>query len=151
MKPGKRTAYLFLSAVLGIAILASIILMYTKGQSSTPSQEPFGYDDFIEKLYSSGAAIEITDQITQPYLSIQGKVVMVNGKEVKVFEYPDAATLEAEASTISSDAGYMGATRVSWNDKPNFYKKGRMLVIYLGSDAEIMRILEGILGKMFAG
>jgi hypothetical protein len=34
---------------------------------------------------------------------------------------------------------------------PHFFKRGRLLVLYLGTDRQILKILHAALGKQFAG
>jgi hypothetical protein len=39
----------------------------------------------------------------------------------------------------------------AWTAPPHLYKSEGLLVIYLGSDAKILQLLAGALGKQFAG
>jgi hypothetical protein len=40
---------------------------------------------------------------------------------------------------------------VSWMDTPHFYKTGKIIVLYVGSDTTVLELLEGVLGPQFAG
>lgn len=96
--------------------------------------------------------------MSQPFFSVQGQVVTVNGENVQVFEYADAATAETEASyttdvihfAIKEDS-ITRALVVDWVAPPHFYKTGRLIVIYIGDDRPLIDLLEGVLGAQFAG
>jgi hypothetical protein len=40
---------------------------------------------------------------------------------------------------------------VSWMATPHFFKKGRILVLYVGDNTETLGLLESVLGAQFAG
>jgi hypothetical protein len=40
---------------------------------------------------------------------------------------------------------------VAWVDTPHFYSAGRIIVLYVGSDEEILVLLEQVLGPQCAG
>lgn len=70
---------------------------------------------------------------------------------VHVFEYSSIGALEADAATISPDGFRIGMSFVDWIASPHFYKNSRVIVNYLGCDAEMMAVLETIVGPKFAG
>jgi hypothetical protein len=59
--------------------------------------------------------------------------------------------MENEASQVSPDGGSIGTSMVIWMDAPHFYKAGHIIVLYVGSDATMLDLLEGALGAQFAG
>jgi len=40
---------------------------------------------------------------------------------------------------------------VHWTDAPHFYRKDRLLVLYVGGSEQVRKALETILGPQFAG
>ena len=40
---------------------------------------------------------------------------------------------------------------ITWIDTPHFYKAGKIIVLYIGSDATVLDLLKGALGPQFAG
>jgi len=36
-------------------------------------------------------------------------------------------------------------------DAPHFYKTGRIIVLYVGSDEQILTLLQSVMGAQFAG
>ncbi len=109
------------------------------------------YDSLVEKLQSAGAAVEEGDELLQPFFSVPAKVIKVNGSDVQVFEYAEAASADEEAAQVSADGFSIGTTMLSWMDTPHFYKSGKLIVLYVGSDAEVLTTLEQALGPQFAG
>lgn len=105
----------------------------------------------ISALEASGATVEIGEPISQVFFSAEGNILKVNDADVQVFEYESAEEMENEASQVSSDGGSIGTSMVTWVDVPHFYKAGRIIVLYVGSDASILDLLEYALGPQFAG
>jgi hypothetical protein len=85
--------------------------------------------------------------------------LLVNGQEVTVFEYAapaladlDAASVSPDGSTFHTGVGPFGSTViVDYIAPPHFYKSGRVIVLYVGQDAGILRLLRQIFGPPFAG
>ena len=110
-----------------------------------------GHVEFVDALRAAGASVEPSEPITQPFFTPEGNILKVNGADVQVFEYESSEAMEAEASQVAPDGGSIGTTMVSWMDVPHFYKADRIIVLYVGSDTEILSLLEEILGPQFAG
>ena len=45
----------------------------------------------------------------------------------------------------------MRVIHVDWIAPPHFYHTGRVIVLYVGSNADLIRLLEATLGPQFAG
>lgn len=105
----------------------------------------------LDALRAAGAEVEIGDAVEQPFFSVKGQIVKVNGADVQVFEYESAEAMEADAGQVASDGGSIGTSMVTWVEAPHFFKTGRLLVLYVGEDAATIKLLEGALGVQFAG
>lgn len=90
----------------------------------------------------------------------QGRAILVNGARVEIYEYDAASASEADAQHISADGttfrwqGLDGSghiVTVDFNAPPHWYKGGRILVLYVGSDTAIEALLVQQLGQPFAG
>ena len=68
-----------------------------------------------------------------------------------VFEYADESATEADAALISPDGGSIGTSMVTWVAAPHFYKIGKLIVLYVGNDSAVIKVLESVLGPQFAG
>lgn len=102
-------------------------------------------------LQAAGLTVETGESVTQPFFTVPGQTIKINGQDVQVFAYDTAQAMEAEASKIAPDASTIGTNMPSWMSDPHFYKLGNMLVLYVGQDQKILDILSGVLGQQFAG
>ena len=123
------------------------------------SNDVMGYDSLIEKLTSSGAEVKPLGDVEAPFFFVAGKEISVNGNDVQIFEHPDAAATDAKAKLISEDGLFIGTqtsegmdlSAVEWGGTPHFYKKGKLIVIYIGDDRKTKDVLTAALGAQFAG
>jgi hypothetical protein len=110
-----------------------------------------GYVELVDALRAAGATVEPSEPVTQVFFTPEGNIIKVNGADVQVFEYESAEDMENEASQVEPDGGSIGTTMVTWMDTPHFYKAGRIIVLYVGSDETVLDLLESTLGPQFAG
>lgn len=102
-------------------------------------------------LQTSGATAEVVDTVIQDFFTPEGSIVMVNGESIQVFEYESPAAMEEEASQVAPDGGSVGTSMMMWVDAPHFYKAGRIIVLYVGSDITVLGLLDDLMGPQFAG
>ena len=105
----------------------------------------------VDALGTTGATIEQGVPIEQIFFTVPGQIVKVNGADVQVFEYESAEAMETEASQVVIDGSSIGTTMVSWVDTPHFFRSGRIIVLYVGSDEAVLDLLEQSIGPQFAG
>jgi membrane-associated protease RseP (regulator of RpoE activity) len=111
----------------------------------------FDLTDLVQELRKQGATVTVGSGVSQAFFSVQGTVLSVNGQDVQAFEYASAAAAEAEAKTVSSDGGTIGTVSVSWVATPHFYRRERVIALYVGDNAGVKTDLERVLGSQFAG
>jgi hypothetical protein len=87
-------------------------------------------------------------------LSVGALRLTVNGENVYVFEYKSADAANGDASTVSTDGSTITGTgracHIDWIGPPRFYKKDRLIVLYVGANQALIRTLDGLLGRPFA-
>jgi hypothetical protein len=105
----------------------------------------------ISKLRAAGASVEVVGEVDQPFLSVTGTMIKIQGEDVQVFQYSSAAEMEAQAALISRDGTAVGTRKIHWIGAPHFFKQGRVLVLYVGQDTQVEKALEAVLGRQFAG
>lgn len=123
------------------------------------SPAPQDYKSFVEHLRRAGFTVKEEEDIEALVSSIKGKTLLVNNDTVQVFEYKKAAVADAEAARISPDGfkvertenGVKTASNLFWIATPHFYKRGRLVVLYLGDDSALRAVIEAALGPQFAG
>ncbi len=124
---------------------------YPGAEAAQPS---VGKDEIlvmIEALQAVGAQVELDGTITQEFFSPLGLIARVNGEDVQVFKYPDAASAQREAESVAPDGSKVGNVSVAWVAAPHFYRFGNLIVLYVGNDEAILQALEKALGAPFAG
>lgn len=144
MKFPKSLILVFLMAVVLAACGAA-------GNTGTPESETataMDYASFVTHLEETGFQVEETGVVSQPFTSAEGKTLTVNGDEMQVFEYSDQSSAEAQVTAFKD---YFDTTMIMWIAPPHFYQTGKIIVLYLGENAEIIQALEAIAGAQFAG
>ncbi|HEX9389366.1 MAG TPA: hypothetical protein VF918_23775 [Anaerolineales bacterium] len=137
-----------------IAFVVSGCANNSKATAPAVTTEPLAMEDkasLISALEASGATVETGEPVSQAFFSPEGSIIKVNGADVQVFEYESVDAMESEASQVAPDGGSIGTTMVSWMDTPHFYKTGRIIVLYVGSDKVVLDLLGKALGPQFAG
>ncbi len=119
------------------------------------SEKVVDYASLIDNLRQAGAVVEPQGEASPYFLSAKCMVVTVNGGNVTVWEYDDAAAADTEAAYISPDGCSINTgTRVvliDWIASPHFYKAGKLIVLYVGENEAVTVVLERVLGPQFAG
>lgn len=109
-----------------------------------------GLDDLIKQLRSAGATVETGDPIQQPFFSVEGKIIKVNGQDIQIFEYADENTRQAESSQISKDGSSIGTNMVNWMEPPHFWAAGKIIALYVGKNQEVIDLVSNIIGPTMA-
>ena len=106
---------------------------------------------FMDALVSAGATVGLEGDIEQPFFSVPGQNITVNGEIVQVLEYLDTVLADAEAAQVSPDGSSVGTSMVSWIGPPHFYRAEQLIVIYVGENQSVIESIETVLGPQFAG
>jgi hypothetical protein len=142
--------------------LSAVLSLFSPAPSSTPqvsatlSTTSLGgtvrdYVSLMDNLRTQGATVNPTGDISQPFFAVDGKTIDVNRENVQVFEYQDENAAEADAAQVAPDGGSIGTTMATWMGTPHFYKKGKLIVLYVGDNKQVMSLLTSALGTQFAG
>lgn len=106
----------------------------------------------IQKLRASGATVALTNErVSQPFFSVRGRIMKINGEAVQVFEYRSPSAANADAKRVSADGSTIGASKPMWMATPHFFKSGKFIVLYVGRNQTILDLLRTSLGEQFAG
>jgi hypothetical protein len=123
------------------------------------SPPPQDYKSFAEYLRRSGFTVKQEEDVEVLFFSVKGRTLLVNNDTVQVFEFKKAAVADAEAARISPDGrnvempedGVKSVSDLFWIATPHFYKRGRLIALYLGDDSVLKTTIEAALGPQFAG
>lgn len=137
-----------IAAILALALLRSCA---AGERPSEPSASEMNLAAFVEGLRGQGASASLGESVSQPFFAVAGRTVTVNGEAVQAFEYPTEAAAQSDAAKVSTDGSSIGGTSVLWVAPPHFFRKGRVIALYLGDSATVLRALNAVLGPQFAG
>lgn len=109
------------------------------------------YVALVDALRALGATVEPAGSIEQPFFPVTGQLLQINGQEVQVFEFETAEAGQATAGTVSATGDSVGTSMLNWVAPPHFYRAGRIIALYVGSDTAVLDLLRQVLGDPFAG
>ena len=139
-------------------VIVAILVLAAYGVGCTSQKPPVSHGgpvtdhvSLVDNLRQAGATVEPAGEVSQPFFAVAGNIIVVNGGDVQVFEYADAAAAEAEAALVSPDGSSVGTSMIGWVASPHFYKAGRLIVLYVGDSEAVTDVLESVLGQQFAG
>lgn len=143
--------YPMLLALLSVLVFA--LSSCGSGATPSPTGAPVVEDQasLLAALQAAGATAEVADSVLQDFFTPEGHIIKVNGQDVQVFEYESAEMMETEAALVAPDGGSVGTSMMMWMDAPHFFKIGRIIVLYVGSDTTVLGLLDQVIGPQFAG
>ena len=150
-----------LAMVLSLAQLAAASVIPGRSASVTVQRHTRGpkparrrasdLDAFVRALRAHGLKVSDAGKVSQPFFTPEGRAFTVGGENVQVFRYPSARAAEAEAKKVDAGGTSVGTSAAMWVGPPHFFKKGRLVVLYVGADAGVLKALVAVLGPQFAG
>ncbi len=150
-----RLNLLYLLLAFGLLLTACSRHVIAGDQPPTAVTEPVAEGDasdaLITALEATGATVEKVGEVQQPFFSVPGQVVSLNGSEVQLFVYADAASAQKEAAQVSPEGTAVGTNMMAWLATPHFYRSGRAIALYVGDNAATLTLLETVFGPQFAG
>ena len=137
------------------ATLCAMAQLFGKVQAGVPfypANPISSADDLVNALIAADITAEVTTEtVSQDFLSVEGQIVMIEGTAVQVYDYAANPFAFAEFEQISPTGTSVGTISISWMNKPHFYRGDYLLVIYVGTDADVLRVLDDVFGAQFAG
>lgn len=152
-RPGKVALGLILGCVSFLGILSC---SEPVGETQSHGGPIADHVSFVDTLRRKGYAVEIVGEIEQPFLRVKGTRLRLRGAnleqpaELQSYDYENAQTAKADADRIGPDGNPKG-TQIDWIAPPHFYLRGRVLVIYIGSEPRVVALLTDLLSPQFAG
>ena len=143
--------FLFLVAAGSTAGDGKLTLPINSQQGKLSTELLMRYTRLVDGLRAAGVSAVPADEVDQPFFSVQGRMIQVSGQDVQVFQYAHVVAASEQAVLVSPDGSAVGTSKLHWIGAPHFYKKGLLLVLYVGDDAKVQKTLEAVLGRQFAG
>ncbi len=133
-----------------------LILMGCSSKQTSGAGTDLTYSNFVHQLHQKGVSTSPTKALNTDFFSGTAYGLVIYSERISVFEYDTNAAMQNDANNISSDGSTIrnqngGSAAVDWIAPPHFYKAGRLLVFYVGSNRYVTTLLQSILGSQFAG
>lgn len=151
-----------------IALLTAVALACTPEVQSHQCGPVRDHVTFVDDLRCLQLRVEPIEQITLPAFSVPATRLSVSGGnlrepvELLSLNYDDTdlgrdarVVTEQDARRISSDGARAslpsGTVVMAYQGPPHLFQRERVIVIYAGSDPEMIATLRDLLGTQFAG
>jgi hypothetical protein len=151
--PGRYQATAELAAVERIPASPVGFTIVAPGQSGRAQD----YAGLVAGLRAAGSPVEETGPVSSPILGGVLRSLRIGTEMLQVHEYASASEAMADAARLSPDGSTYrrGPTgpivNVDWIAPPHIYRSGRIIVVYVGRDTALLRLLEALLGPQIAG
>jgi hypothetical protein len=136
-----------------IGIVALSVLAISCAANPAGPTNGASTDALISALRAQGLSVTVGGMLPQqstPYFSTSARVVVANSATLQVFEYETTAAADRDAAKVSPGGTPIGNVQITWVSSPHFYKSGRVIVTYVGTDSDLLQALEKVLGSPFA-
>lgn len=137
--------------LVAIAVISTLAVACAGGGEIEPADS---YVSLSAALESAG--MSVGDQKENKFLfsdvfSVPGVEITASGQDLLAFEFATIEEAEAQAALVSEDGFGIGLKYIHWIDTPQFFRNGRMIVIYDGSQSLVTDTLITAMGERFAG
>jgi len=106
-------------------------------------------DHLLTSLRAEGLSVEETGQtVRQTFFTVPATLLRVDGADLQVFVYPDSASRQADAATISPDGTSVGTTMITWLAPPHFSGAGTVLTLLLTDDDALAARVERVVTSL---
>ncbi len=144
-----------LVAAVAIPLILIGVYFFTIPLGST--QVPQDTSSLVDILIVIRVPLEMSDdgsvivrEMSQPFFSVDAKIIKMYGEEVQTFEYRTIDDAQNDIDEVTSD-GQFRNVNVIWVGTPHFYRSDRLIILYVGDHVDIIDTLEDLFGPQFAG
>ena len=118
------------------------------------------YVNLVDSLRAVGATVDPAGTRSGSPFAPQTQLLTVNGEDISAYEFGSAEEADAGAEGVSASGssivttfadGTGKSTMVTWVESPHFYKAGKLIVLYVGCDSDVIDVLQETMGPQFAG
>ncbi len=143
-----------IKSVILLILILFLFTMFIGCNSQDKSKGNFNIEEFQSEMKEKNYSFEVKD-VDKDFLPAKRKRIIVGNEALDIYLFSSNKKMESEAKHIDSDgAGYDNGFKsimVEWSSSPHFYKRGKIIVQYVGENEKIISDLKDILGEQFAG
>lgn len=137
-----------------LILLLLIFTIFIGCSNKQNSKNTFDIEQFANEMKCKNYKFELKD-VGKDFLTTTRKRMIIGNEALDIYLYSNNKKMEDEAKFIDSDgSGYSNGAKsiqVEWVATPHFYKRGCIIVQYVGKNEKIISDLKNILGEQFAG
>jgi hypothetical protein len=108
-------------------------------------------DELVAALEAAGGEVTVGDPVQDPIFTGRAVFLRLNGQDLQVYEFTDAAARETAAAAIQANGYIIGNMAIDWITTPYFFAKDSLIVLYVGTDGATLDLLTGLLGAPLTG
>lgn len=136
-------------------VLFLLIVTMVSGCSSKQNyKSTYDINQFVNEMKAKNYKFELKAS-EKDFLPTTRKRMIIDKEAMDIYIYNNDNDAENDAKRIDAGGCQYNdgnrAVKVSWISYPHFYKKGSIIVQYVGENEKITSDLKNILGKQFAG
>lgn len=137
-----------------VVVFIAIFFVFLTIVSFSGINKTYALPQFEEQMKEKGYDFDIKS-VQSDFIPTTRKRMIIDDKAIDIYVFHSNIRMENEAKNIGSNGfSYQSETRginIGWVAPPHFYKKGRIIVQYVGSDQKILTDLKDIFGGQFIG
>lgn len=139
----------------GLPMLALALIVSPTVMSCAGPTGPSGtatVDQFVQTLQDRGLTVRREGTIVpndNRFFTVGAQQLVIDGSRVSAFEYPSVKAAASEAALVTPDGQPNPVARFSWVSTPRFYRQERIIVLYVGCSADLIRTLDDVLAAPF--
>ena len=137
-----------------LLIVLALLLLLTACAPKT-SEGAADYAALLTLLDDGGFQYSESASGSDSLLSVPRKALTVEDEIIGVYEYAASVDMEKDAACIHPDGCGISRSgsevQISWISLPHFFKKGTLIIEYVGEDEQILAFLSDNFGAQFAG
>ena len=134
-------------------VVFAVVTLGSCAANTTQPTEFTSSGDLIDALTQQNLSVsraEVMPRSAYPFFSVSAQRIVVKDEDMQVFEYPNPARANSDAANVSPTGTPIGQSQIAWMATPHFYKRDRLIVLYVGHSGDILKALETALGPPFA-
>lgn len=109
------------------------------------------YFDVVGALGLAGADVEdLGERLETTLMGTPARELRVNGTEVLWHEYCSGGMAADDVRRFSADASTFDGIPLNWAEVAHLYVQAQVILVYDGNDAELVTLLESVMGPPFA-
>lgn len=139
---------------IAVIALTAFSIMSVACSSSADIEPADSYDSLSAALEAAG--MKVGEQVENNFLfaglfTVPGIEMTASGQDILAFEFATAEEAAEQAALVSPDGYGIGLKYINWVETPQFFRNGRMIVVYDGSQSLVIETLTTAMGERFAG